>query len=92
MALSIGITKDIRQVFTQVNFLGAFIGNATAYMSKKIQLDWVRTSECLPDYDEYVLWRTNDYNYYVDALDKDDEIMDTSYVTHWARFKGPKDA
>ena len=60
-------------------------------MSREIALDWVKSSEDLPDFDEYVLWRTEDYNYFVEALDKDGDMVDTSFATHWARFKGPSD-
>lgn len=51
----------------------------------------------LPDYDEYVLWRTEEGNYYVEAIDKDDADWwngtptnnGTSCrptCTHWARI------
>lgn len=66
---------------------------------------WIELKEgCeMPDYDEYVLWRTEDGNYFVREIDKDDndwwngkEHPDAleSYprCTHYRRIVGPDES
>ena len=58
-------------------------------------LQWIPTKEKLPDYDEFVLWRNEQENYFVDCIDKDDprwwnaEAGNRGICTHWAKIPSP---
>ena len=67
-------------------------------------MPWIEIKEgCkMPDYDEPVEWATEDGNYFIDAIDKDDpawwngEPMDGGRswrlkCTHWRKIIGPSE-
>lgn len=51
-------------------------------------MDWIKITDSLPDYDEYVLWYTISGNYHVECLDKDGNewLVD---CTHWRKLPEP---
>lgn len=61
-------------------------------------MEWIKVTDKLPDYDELVLWFTEDGHYWVEALDKDGnpwlfgtqvEGFNTPPVTHWQPLPEP---
>lgn len=64
-------------------------------------LNWVEINQPslpqqLPEDDEFVVWRTEEGNYFVREIDKDDfdwwngsDVMRGVKCTHWARIIGP---
>lgn len=63
-------------------------------------LNWIKLEPgCkMPEIDEFVLWRTQDGNYFVREIDKDDwdwwnhgETDWGTAITHWARIPDPEE-
>jgi hypothetical protein len=66
-------------------------------MLDDLDKDWISVHDDLPDYDERVLWYSEDGNMYVDALDKDGIVGGEAIegygfpkTTHWMKLpQGP---
>ena len=59
-----------------------------AYTHEEREMDWRPIEDGLPDFDEYVLWYTDDGNYFIEALDKDGDMIRVK-VTHWMPLPPP---